>query len=112
MEINRSAGRVVLTIASTFGLAAAYACASAPIIPPNEFGNPPKLKAAPTAGAISVADLKTRLYIFADDSMQGRAFGREGNMKGTAYIAAELQRMGVEPGGDNGTYFQELPVVW
>jgi hypothetical protein len=77
----------------------------------NVFGNPPKLAPRPTAAAISAEDLKTRLYIFADDSMQGRQFGREGNMKGTAYIAAELKRMGVEPGGDNGTYFQEMPVV-
>ena len=53
----------------------------------------------------------TRLYIFADDSMMGRQFGREGNLKGTAYIASELKRLGIEPGGDNGTYFQNLPVV-
>lgn len=53
----------------------------------------------------------TRLYIFADDSMQGRQFGREGNMKGTAYIASELKRLGIEPAGENGTYFQTLPVV-
>ena len=34
------------------------------------------------SAAINEADLKTRLYIFADDSMQGRAYGRVGNMKG------------------------------
>src|SRR5262245_17894077 len=65
----------------------------------------------PTAAAISEADLMTRLYIFADDSMQGRQFGREGNMKGTNYIASELKRLGLEPMGDSGTYFQNLPVV-
>jgi len=65
----------------------------------------------PTSSEISEKDLKTRLYIFADDSMQGRQFGREGNMKGTAYIAAELKRLGIEPAGENGTYFQALPVV-
>jgi hypothetical protein len=32
-------------------------------------------------------------------------------MKGTAYIAAELKRLGIEPAGENGTYFQTLPVV-
>ncbi len=32
-------------------------------------------------------------------------------MKGTEYIARELQRLGVEPAGENGTYFQEMPVV-
>ncbi|MDQ8166015.1 MAG: M28 family peptidase [Gemmatimonadota bacterium] len=111
MHTSRSNGRAVLAIVSALGLAGAYACASVPMVPPNEFGNPVRLRPTPTVGEINVADLRTRLYIFADDSMQGRQFGREGNMKGTAYIAAELQRMGVEPAGDNGTYFQELPVV-
>jgi hypothetical protein len=50
----------------------------------------------------------TRLYIFADDSMQGREAGTAGNLKGTAYIAGELQRLGLEPAGDNGTWFQDF----
>jgi len=47
----------------------------------------------------------TRLYIFADDSMMGRDAFSEFNGKGTAYIAGELARMGVEPAGEDG-YFQ------
>src|SRR5690606_3255401 len=58
---------------------------------------------------ISVRDLQIRLYQFADDSMQGRQVGRYGNEKGTDYIASELKRMGLVPGGDNGTWFQVLP---
>ena len=77
----------------------------------NQFGNPLKHTPQPTTAAITQNDLKTRLYIFADDSMQGRAFGREGNMKGTNYIARELKRLGIKPMGDNGTYFQNLPVT-
>ena len=72
---------------------------------------PLKLAPKPTTAAITEADLMTRLYQFADDSMMGRQFGREGNMKGTEYIARELKRIGVEPAGENGTYFQALPVV-
>ena len=64
---------------------------------------------APTTSAITVADLKTRLYIFADDSMRGRAVGRVGNAKGTTYIADEIRRIGLQPAGDSGTYFQNLP---
>jgi hypothetical protein len=77
----------------------------------NQYGNPEKLDPSPTDADITEADLKTRLYIFADDSMMGRAAGREGNMKGTNYIARELERLGIEPGGENGTYFQALPFV-
>ncbi|MDA1080703.1 MAG: M28 family peptidase [Gemmatimonadetes bacterium] len=102
--------RTVLAAALFTAAATVYACASAPVAL-NQLGNPPKLAPRPTAAPISESDLRTRLYIFADDSMQGRQYGRVGNMKGTDYIARELARMGVEPAGDNGTYFQEMPVV-
>ena len=62
-----------------------------------------------TSPAITAADLRTRLYIFADDSIMGRQFGTEGNLKGTQYIANELARMGVQPGGIGGSYFQDVP---
>jgi hypothetical protein len=78
---------------------------------PNQYGNTLKHAPVPTTAAITTADLKTRLYIFADDSMQGRQFGREGNMRGTNYIARELKRLGIQPMGDNGTYFQNLPIT-
>src|SRR5512140_3018770 len=75
-------------------------------------GYPLKLAPRPTSAAITPEDLMTRLYIFADDSMQGRQFGRIGNMKGTNYIAGEVKRLGLTPAGDNGTYFQRLPMVF
>ncbi len=104
------ANRKLRTFTTGGAVAALAACASAPVVL-NEFGNPPTHAPAPTTAAINAEDLKTRLYIFADDSMQGRQYGRAGNMKGTEYIARELQRLGVLPAGDNGTYFQEMPVV-
>ncbi|HET7621683.1 MAG TPA: M28 family peptidase [Gemmatimonadaceae bacterium] len=64
----------------------------------------------PTTAAITAEDLRTRLYIFADDSMQGREAGTPGNVKGTDYIAAEIKKMGLVPAGDNGTYFQTIPL--
>lgn len=64
-----------------------------------------------TGAAITPADLKSRLYIFADDSMQGRLLSTAGNVKGVEYIANELKWLGLEPAGDNGTYFQTVRVV-
>ena len=75
----------------------------------NQYGNPATLSTRATGGSISAADLQSRLYSFADDSMQGRDAGRAGNMRGTGYIAGELRKLGVEPAGDSGTYFQALP---
>ncbi len=63
----------------------------------------------PTTADITAADLMTRLYIFAADSMQGREAGTIGNVKGTDYIASEAKRIGLEPAGDAGTYFQTVP---
>jgi hypothetical protein len=63
----------------------------------------------PTVADITAGDLMTRLYIFAADSMQGREAGAEGDVKGTDYIAAETERIGLEPAGENGTYFQTVP---
>ena len=73
--------------------------------------NPLKLAPRPTSGAISSADLMTRVYIFADDSMMGRQTGTVHHDQGTSYIARELARLGLRPGGDSGTYFQRLPIV-
>jgi len=63
-----------------------------------------------TVPAITARDLMTRLYIFADDSMQGRQGGTIGNVKGTDYIAAEVKRLGLEPAGEAGSYFQTIPL--
>ena len=64
-----------------------------------------------TMSAITASDLQTRLYIFADDSMQGRLLATAGNVKGVEYIASEVKRLGLVPMGDNGTFFQSLNMV-
>ena len=90
------------------GCATAGTTVAAPVSPVGEMRTHTPV---PTVGAITAGDAMTRLYIFADDSMLGREAGTLGNVKGTNYIAAEMQRMGLEPGGENGTYFQTVPVV-
>jgi hypothetical protein len=65
----------------------------------------------PTTSAITTADLMTRLYLIADDSMKGRRAGSEEHQKVTAYLASELERMGLAPAGDSGGYFQNVPLV-
>jgi hypothetical protein len=43
--------------------------------------------------------------------MRGRAAGTVDNLRGTAYIAREAQRIGLEPAGDEGTFFQNVPLI-
>lgn len=73
--------------------------------------NPLKYAAKPTVAAITPADLMSRLYVFADDSMMGRAAGTAYHDKGVDYIGREVARLGLRPGGDNGTFFQRIPLV-
>ncbi|MGE5803761.1 MAG: M28 family peptidase [Gemmatimonadota bacterium] len=71
------------------------------------------LKRAParTQTSINTADLMIRLYLYADDSMMGRAAGTEYNLKATAYIESEVRRLKLVPAGDSGSYFQNVPLV-
>lgn len=64
---------------------------------------------AATVPAITTADLERRLRIIADDSMMGRESGSEGDFKTADYVASEFRRLGLEPAGENGTYFQTVP---
>jgi hypothetical protein len=64
-----------------------------------------------TSSDITAQDLRTRLYLVADDSMMGREAGTRGNVMVTDYIAAELARLGLQPAGENGTFFQTVPLV-
>ena len=97
-------------VAGTLNACARAAVPRAPVTP--AAGELPRSHVAqPTTGAITPADLMTRLYVLADDSMLGREAATLGNVKATDYIAREMQRMGLAPGGENGTYFQTVPVL-
>jgi hypothetical protein len=64
----------------------------------------------PTVTAITPCDLMTRLYIYSADSLRGREAGTLDAIHATAWIEREVRRLGLRPGGDNGTYFQAMPV--
>ena len=55
------------------------------------------------AATITAADIKSRIFIIAHDSMGGRNTPSPGLEKTAAYIAAEFKRFGLKPGGDNGS---------
>ena len=67
-------------------------------------------RAQPTVAAITPADLMSRLYVFSDDSMLGRESTTLGNVKATDYVAREMERIGLRPAGENGTWFQTVPI--
>ncbi|HVF38919.1 MAG TPA: M28 family peptidase, partial [Gemmatimonadaceae bacterium] len=64
-----------------------------------------------TSKAITAADVRARIFIVAHDSMKGRQAGYPGNYAMTEYLAREAAAMGLEPGGENGSWFQNVPMV-
>jgi hypothetical protein len=100
----------LLTLAA-LPLAAQSPRSSQPQDPWAALTRPNTRRPAPTTPEITEADLQSRVYGFAADSMEGRILGSRGNVKGTDYIASELRRLGLEPAGENGTYFQTVPLV-
>ncbi len=71
---------------------------------------PLKYSGGATVAQITACDLMTRLYIFADDSMMGRQVGTQYHLMGAAYIERELRKLGLQPGGKNGSYYQDFPL--
>ena len=106
--MNRQSIQLAAFIAATLSVTL-QGCATARSSAPS--GDLRSYKGPPTAPAITASDLRTRLYIFADDSMRGRAAGTPDNLRGTAYIEREVRRLGLEPAGENGTYFQDIAFV-
>jgi hypothetical protein len=56
-------------------------------------------------------DLRATLSVLAADSLEGRRAGTPGAAKAARFIAAEMRRHGLEPGGDDG-YLQRVPLAW
>ncbi|UCG86611.1 MAG: M28 family peptidase [Gemmatimonadota bacterium] len=61
--------------------------------------------------SITPDDVYRRIAIIADDSMMGRDTPSPGLEMTAQYIAAEFQRLGLEPGGDAGGYLQRYPLT-
>jgi hypothetical protein len=47
----------------------------------------------------------------ADDALGGRLAGSEGERCAAAYIVTRFEQLGLKPAGEDGTYFQEVPLA-
>ena len=59
---------------------------------------------------IREADLRADLFALAGDAMRGREAGTADEMTASAWVAERAREAGLQPAGDNGTYFQFFPV--
>jgi Zn-dependent M28 family amino/carboxypeptidase len=67
--------------------------------------------AAKVAGAVDQRVLQAHLEFLADDALEGRRPGTRGGDLAAKYIAAQFQRLGLQPAGDSGTYYQHVPII-
>jgi Zn-dependent M28 family amino/carboxypeptidase len=73
----------------------------------------PGLPAAARAAAASIDSEKIRAHVrfLSLDLLEGRGPGTRGAELAAEYIATQFALAGVEPAGDDGTYFQRVPLV-
>lgn len=62
--------------------------------------------APPALTAIKNADLKKDLFELAGDAFRGRRAGSLDEMRTAVWVAQRAKEAGLEPAGEDGTYFQ------
>lgn len=65
---------------------------------------------APALSAIKEADLKRDLFVLASDEMRGKRAGTIDELRAAAWLAEQASRAGLEPAGEDGTFFQLFPL--
>jgi Zn-dependent M28 family amino/carboxypeptidase len=61
--------------------------------------------------AVSASSLLQRTAILASDEFEGRAPATRGEEKTIRYLEGEFQKIGLQPGHPNGSFFQDVPLV-
>ena len=70
---------------------------------------PPAVKAAETS--IDPEKIRAHVKFLSDDLLEGRGPGLRGSEIAAQYIATQFALYGLKPGGDNGTYLQQINMV-
>jgi Zn-dependent M28 family amino/carboxypeptidase len=70
---------------------------------------PPAVKAA--EASIDSEKIRAHVKFLSDDLLEGRGPGLRGSEIAAQYIATQFALYGLKPGGDNGTYLQQINMV-
>jgi len=93
---------------TTVALGAALAASAAVALPP---APAPGGTLAGILGAVSAARFRAHVEFLADDLLEGREAGTRGFDLAARYAATEMEKCGLEPAGEDGTFFQAVPLV-
>jgi Zn-dependent M28 family amino/carboxypeptidase len=72
---------------------------------------PAPVASGPAVDDISGSEVAAHLRFLSHDLLEGRAPSTRGGQLAAEYLASQLATLGYEPGGDNGTYFQNVSIV-
>lgn len=67
--------------------------------------------ATQVARAISPTAYMAHLRYLSDDALEGRAPGTRGGDLAAKYVAAQFERLGLAPAGDNGSWYHRVPII-
>jgi Zn-dependent M28 family amino/carboxypeptidase len=101
-----------ITLAALAAALALAACDREPTPAAPEVAQP----AAPAEGhafspGINEADFVEMVRTLSSDEFEGRAPGSPGGEKTVEYIRAQYERIGLQPGGEDGSWYQTVPMV-
>ena len=99
---------------ATMSLLAGCATHEAPQLLPADHNGPPELPAA--MPHVDPADISTERMsevtrVLASEDFQGRSMGTPGEEKTITYLIQQFHLAGLEPGGENGTWTQTVPMI-
>jgi len=69
------------------------------------------LEAGQGVSPIQASAIREDVRIMSGDDFQGRGPGERGETATLAYLKAQFEAAGLSPGGPNGSWFQEVPLV-
>ncbi len=72
---------------------------------------PPKSPVAAATGDIDAEKIRAHVKFLASDLLEGRGTGQRGGEIAAEYIATQFELYGLKPAAENGSYFQDVPMV-
>ena len=67
--------------------------------------------AARAARAVDSNSFRAHFEFLADDALEGRRPGTRGAELTAKYLAAQFRRLGLEPAGEDGTFYHKVPII-
>src|SRR5207248_10204982 len=103
-------GGTAASLARLLLAVAVSACATSPASPPRQASLSPAMSPPPALDAIREEDLKRDIFFLASDALRGREAGTLDELRASMWVAKAAREAGLEPAGDDGTYFQFWPM--